>query len=401
MPSRIVVCLDGTWNSTFIPVEREDGTQVLKPTNPLKIARAVKPIGEDGITQITYYDSGVGALGLYPGISNRILSFVDSKLGGAWGAGFEANVEQAANFISNNFTEGDELFVFGFSRGAAQARALTQFLDWLGGIPPKRDSYYVPLFFKLYFETKGDGDPRSIEAEDGFIPADHLVPVRVRLLGVFDTVMALGSRLRASTKNSVAERSFYIGDEPAACVLNARQALAIDERRYDFRPEIWRAKKGDTLSLLQRWFPGVHGNTGGSYGNDGLANCALHWMVEEAEAQGLQFDRTFLSFYREYFGDELGQSYTSFYKFIDAIRFKLGKGRRPLAIETGSANISIDKSAIYRYLARPSEHEFMRGPYRPKNLVKLVKSRQHDWTQFLESLGIDPNDYPYPDGELE
>ena len=86
MPDRLILCLDGTWNSTFRTVERDDGTTVLKPSNPLKLARAVLPIDDSRNRQITYYDSGVGALGLYPGLSNRLLNFADNKLGGAWGA---------------------------------------------------------------------------------------------------------------------------------------------------------------------------------------------------------------------------------------------------------------------------------------------------------------------------
>ncbi len=79
MPDRLVICLDGTWNSTFTPVERENGTNVLKPTNPLKVARAVLPIDHNGNRQITYYDSGVGALGIYPGLATgfSIWSIVD------------------------------------------------------------------------------------------------------------------------------------------------------------------------------------------------------------------------------------------------------------------------------------------------------------------------------------
>ncbi|MYH56836.1 MAG: DUF2235 domain-containing protein, partial [Boseongicola sp. SB0675_bin_26] len=111
MHSRLVLCLDGTWNSPFKPVTRDDGSKVLKPTNPLKLARAVRPVDDAGARQLTYYDSGIGALGVYPGKSNAILSFFDSKLGGMFGAGFEANVEEAASFLALNYTRGDHVFV--------------------------------------------------------------------------------------------------------------------------------------------------------------------------------------------------------------------------------------------------------------------------------------------------
>ncbi len=70
----------------------------------------------------------------------------------------------------------------------------------------------------------------------------------------------------------------------------ARQALAIDERRTDFRPEIWRdAHTGQ--SVEQRWFPGSHGDVGGQLGGleaaRPLSNLSLVWMLEKAEGAGL------------------------------------------------------------------------------------------------------------------
>ena len=83
-PKRLVLCLDGTWNNPYQKRARDDGSEVLKPTNPLKMARAVCPWDEaTQVSQITYYDTGVGALGQYPGVSNRIVGYVDRTLGGA------------------------------------------------------------------------------------------------------------------------------------------------------------------------------------------------------------------------------------------------------------------------------------------------------------------------------
>jgi uncharacterized protein (DUF2235 family) len=70
-----------------------------------------------------YYDIGVGSLAQYPGTANRLLYLADKALGGAWGAGFEGNIEDALNFLVLNHREGDEVFIFGFSRGAATALA--------------------------------------------------------------------------------------------------------------------------------------------------------------------------------------------------------------------------------------------------------------------------------------
>src|SRR5260370_5868198 len=155
---RLVICLDGTWNSSFSEHMRRDQHgehTVLKPTNTLKTCRAVLPLAGDGRMQISYYDIGVGALAEYPGTANELLYKFDRLLGGAWAAGFEGNVEDALHFLAVNFQLDDEVFVFGFSRGAAEARAVTQFLDWNGGLPQKKDAYYLPILFRAYVASHG------------------------------------------------------------------------------------------------------------------------------------------------------------------------------------------------------------------------------------------------------
>ena len=259
---RIAICLDGTWNNTFTKVKRDDGTEVLKPSNTLKMSRSILPHDANGVSQVTYYDSGVGALGTYAGLSNRIVGFVDSKMGGAFGAGFEANIEHAVTFLVDNYVPGDQVYVFGFSRGASEARGFTNFISWLGGIPTKEDAYFVPLFFRKYLDTGGEADPKSVVTEGKRSRTRKpIVPVEIELLGVWDTVMALGSRFRSGESTSVKERSFHTQDRPPACVKHARHALAVDEARYDFRPEIWTGiHEGQTIE--QRWFPGVHSERG-------------------------------------------------------------------------------------------------------------------------------------------
>lgn len=395
MPDRLVICLDGTWNSTFTPVERENGTNVLKPTNPLKVARAVLPIDHNGNRQITYYDSGVGALGIYPGLSNRLLYLVDSRLGGGFGAGFEGNVEQAVNFIALNHADGAEIYVFGFSRGAAQARALTNFLAWLGGIPTKADAYYVPVFFRHYLEQRGGGSPRDVKSSTGDLPAERLRPLKIMFIGVWDTVMALGSRLRATKNTSVAERSFHVRHEPADCVMHARQALALDELRFDFRPEIWTNKKADQ-TLEQRWFPGMHAHVGGSYGNDGLANCALHWITDEARSLGLALDQGFLAKYRPYPQDEMKDSYSLKYRAIETLRCKAGKGERLIEGNPASAHLSLDPSVIKRLCSDPQDFSTMNRRYRPASVVQIAALFKKDPDAFLKRYGLNPEVYRFP-----
>ena len=94
-----MICLDGTWQNPYQVKQRDDGTSVLKPSNVLKLARAVLPIDPaDQRPQITYYDVGIGAVVKYPGRPNALLSFADRVLGGGWGAGFEATSKRPSAF---------------------------------------------------------------------------------------------------------------------------------------------------------------------------------------------------------------------------------------------------------------------------------------------------------------
>ncbi|HET8773911.1 MAG TPA: DUF2235 domain-containing protein [Thermoanaerobaculia bacterium] len=399
---RLILCLDGTWNSGFEEVQRRDGHTVMKPTNPLKICRAVKPFDEaTGTAQVTYYDLGVGALAEYPGRANRLLQKLDRILGGAWGAGFEGNVEDALNFLAYNHEQGDDVYVFGFSRGAAQARAVTQFLDWNGGLPEKSDAYYLPRLFRLYVTTQArEGASQELIAEnnekrrqEGRPLIQPFRPVRVRYLGVWDTVMALGSRLDATGEHtSVTGRTFYAGTAPARCVEHARQALAIDEKRFDFRPEIWK-DPGASQSMEQRWFAGVHSNVGGSYGDDGLANVALHWIADGAKAADLCIDDDFLGKYRPWVKHSLHESQTRFYRILDWYRQSLGHGTRSLLGHPKEANLTLDRSVIERMQADPKDLSVNGDgtpatPYRPQNVIQLLAALGPDLPGYLNNLGI-------------
>jgi uncharacterized protein (DUF2235 family) len=401
---RIVLCLDGTWNSAYTARKRsERGDTVLKPTNVLKMCRAVLPRDPaTGREQIAYYDSGVGSLAEYPGVSNQLLHLADRVLGGAWGAGFEGNVEEALGFLANNHEAGDQTFLFGFSRGAAAAQAVTRFLDWCGGLPAKRDAYYLPILFRAYVVSKGQRPCAAALAEidakrarEGRAPLRPTRPVAVELLAVWDTVMALGSRFRAKgARTSTASRSFHVGEQPAACVKHARQSLAIDEARYDFRPEIWKSHAAQQ-TLEQRWFAGVHSNVGGGYVDDGLANVAFRWLAGEAAALGLGLDPDYIGHFRSYPQDRLYRSESLLYRFLDGLRLRFGRGRRRLA-GPPAANLLLDRSVIHRLQADPAERvrtgairfpELQGKPYRPRNLLRFLASLP-DLDAYLRRIGL-------------
>lgn len=224
-PRRLVVCLDGTWNSTYTRKKREAGHYVIKPSNVLKLARAILPRSPaDQRDQIVYYDIGVGSLATYPGVANTLLRLADKFLGGGRGAGFEGNVEDALGFIALNHQPEDEVFIFGFSRGAATAQAVARFIAWAGGLPTKHDAYYLAPLFRMYVQTRGETPVTTfltkINADRASAPRpqpplEPFATITVTLLGVWDTVIAMGSRSRPGNP---AARGFHVAEHVPACV---------------------------------------------------------------------------------------------------------------------------------------------------------------------------------------
>ncbi|MCW8931609.1 MAG: DUF2235 domain-containing protein [Gammaproteobacteria bacterium] len=385
---RIVLCLDGTWNNTYAKGERYDGSKVVKPSNVLKLARAILPESGDQKAQVVYYDTGVGAMSVFPGPSNRMLQFCDKILGGGWGAGFESNIEDSVTFLAHNYQEGDQVYIFGFSRGAATARGLTQFIEWMEGIPGKSDAYYIPLLLRHYVESKGQLSVDDVISEinnDGDKKKQKLAPfkkITIEFLGVWDTVMALGSKLFTT-----AHRRFHVSDVPASCIKHVRQALSIDEKRADFQPEVWKSADNDEQSLIQLWFAGVHSNIGGGYAYDGLANIPLRWIISQASKCGLEVDETFLKFYKRYPQDKLTESKSLQYKIMDGIRFR--NGTRSLLGYPETANLDLHYSVITRIKSEPDELKKGSNEKKHPRLVRYEPNNVYEFLATKDNL----NDY--------
>lgn len=392
---RIVLCLDGTWNSAYAKGKRDDGSKVIKPSNVLKLARAITA-QSDTMPQVVYYDTGVGSLSRFKGLSNFLLRKTDRVLGGVWGAGFESNVEDALTFLLHNYLPGDEVLVFGFSRGAATARALTRVIDWLGGIPAKGDAYFLPVFYRFFIKHKGGKkfDVLKQQLHENR-PAEQplfgaMVPVSIHFIGVWDTVLSLGGRILPVTN-----RTYYLDQQVAACVVHARQALAIDERRHDFSPAIWRGYDREQQTLKQRWFAGVHSNIGGGYVNDGLANITWRWMLKEIQAAVPDFavDTGFRGFYRGYIQDELMNSRKWFYRFKDFVLRHDGTRNMVTLLDDSHANaeLKIHHKALQRMLSQPArrkaDQQGLQHPwldlYRPHNVISYIGQR--DLKTFFQS----------------
>jgi uncharacterized protein (DUF2235 family) len=295
---RLVICADGTWN---VRDQVDPRTKKRHPTNVTKVARAVLPQAADGASQIVFYHEGVG--------TSRGL---DRLTGGAFGAGIEDNIRTLYRFLVYNYEPGDEIYLFGFSRGAFTVRTLTGFMNRVGLIS-KDDDYYVPELYACYEKNKGPGTP---EWELAFHNIKHPRPCPpIRFIGVWDTVGALGA---PGALGQIFNKDRYqyhdVGLNP--CIENAVHALAIDERRKPFAPNIWVRPRSWAGNLSQAWFSGVHSNVGGGYSPDGLANEALHWIVEQAERLGLQTDAGYLSHFLPCFNSVLNDSMTMMYRLM-------------------------------------------------------------------------------------
>jgi len=286
IPKKIILCCDGTWNQP----ERTVDDRKHQPTNVLKLTRALLAQDGEGRHQVVYYDTGVGTdRGLY-----------DRFIGGALGLGLSAHIKKAYRFLANNFQEGDELYCFGFSRGAYSVRALAGMIGAVGLLHP-RDIHHLPLAYRYY---------RTPPAERKISPLHEVMgslqrrTIPIKFMGVWDTVGALGVPIPLIQRLSQWRVGFF-NTELGHHIQYAYQALAIDERRRPFAPDLWQdvehrtTPEGNPLygkdrKVLQVWFPGAHSNIGGGYPDPGLSDVAFTWLMNRAREHGLAFDEQFL-----------------------------------------------------------------------------------------------------------
>ncbi|MEM7024395.1 MAG: DUF2235 domain-containing protein [Pseudomonadota bacterium] len=268
MSKRLVVCLDGTWNTP------DKGAN---PTNVVKIMRSIRPTGNDGKPQITFYDTGVGTGGP-----------VDSIFGGAFGRGLGENVKDGYRFLANNYEPGDEIYIFGFSRGAFTARCLAGFIACCG-ISRKTMMGELPDVWQLFADRANHTEHQRSRL--GQIRALSATDVRITCLGVWDTVGSLGIPVE-SLQWVNRERYEFLDAKLGANVDHAFHALAIDEKRGPFGPTLWQEPDHDDNETVEQvWFVGVHSNIGGSYPDARLSDLPLRWMIDRVRATcDLAFD---------------------------------------------------------------------------------------------------------------
>ncbi|HEX8401976.1 MAG TPA: DUF2235 domain-containing protein [Allosphingosinicella sp.] len=297
---RIIFCFDGTWNRLHPDLA----------TNVVLTAASIERMA-GGTAQIIHYDEGVGT------------NEWETVRGGVFGTGLIENVREAYRFLCFNYDPGDEIYVFGFSRGAFSARTFIGFLRHVG---PLRRLHIgrIDEALELYQDRKhgkegaitalrkfradyagavciGEEDEAWRCANVGDYQAGSAPQLRIRYLGVWDTVGALGvPELLPGSDWFNREHDFHDASLDRF-VESARHAVAIDERRRLFPP----VPLGDVAALniaagvasddrrapyQERWFPGVHGSVGGGGDIRGLSDDALAWVLAGAKAQGLKLD---------------------------------------------------------------------------------------------------------------
>jgi Uncharacterized alpha/beta hydrolase domain (DUF2235) len=266
---RLIVCCDGTWN--WPESQRE--------TNVIRLVRAIEPVDpNNNISQIVHYHLGVG--------TGNIL---DRIVGGGAGVGLSNSVKACYGFLCDNYRPGDEIFLFGFSRGAYVARSVAGVVGTVGILHKSE----MERFFEVW---DWYSQPRAERRETDLM---RLAPnrhqhVEIECVGVWDTVGALG----IPGSRFCAKAFAFYETELGTHVRHAFQALAIDERRGNFQAAIWvpRLRDGATAQpvtanqpqqvLKQVWFPGVHSNIGGGYERHGLSDTTFLWMLAQLQPDG-------------------------------------------------------------------------------------------------------------------
>jgi uncharacterized protein (DUF2235 family) len=264
MAKNVVICCDGTGNAYG-----DNNSNVVKLYQTLLV---------DGKRQVGYYHPGVGTAGS-PNSTNRLGAALSIVAGLAFGAGLLGNVADAYRYLMDVYEQGDNVYIFGFSRGAYTARAIAGVLQMFGLLCPGNDGL-IPYVVKMYARRsrKAGGMTHTFHVAEGF-KATFCRPCPLHLVGVWDTVSSVGwiwDPLKLP----------YTGRNPD--MANGRHAISIDERRCYFRNNLW-GDPFDGQSIRQVWFAGVHSDIGGSYpsAEAGLSQVTLQWMLCEAISLGL------------------------------------------------------------------------------------------------------------------
>ena len=252
-PRNVFILLDGTWND-------ETGKEENKITT--NIYKMYQLLADDSPEQIKRYFRGVG--------NDEGNSFWGRIFQGAFGSGEKKIRENAYATVCKDFSPGDKIFIFGFSRGAACARMLASDLNKKG----------IPEEIKI--KTKPSANKQSKNIEYDFLSyesSEKTHKVDVQFLGVWDTVFAFGIPVKLF---GIPFHKYDLFKDKlvSSNVKNTVHILAIDETRDPFQPTLMNY---DPDRIHEVWFPGVHSDVGGGYYNDEAGRITLNYMLKKLD----------------------------------------------------------------------------------------------------------------------
>lgn len=272
MAKKLVVCMDGTWNTPNVDPGGDE-----EPTNVYKLYKLLNERDADGAAQQATYIKGVGT------------DWCTRLSGGLFGVGLSERIKDGYRFLVQNYDDGDAIYVFGFSRGAYSARSLVGLIRKSGLLKRARLSgrqlgARIDAAYSLYRIKNDTVDSQA--AQD--FRAQYSWTPKIKMIGVWDTVGALGIPLK-SFDAFIREFYEFHDTELSAIVENAFHAVAVDEWRKDFASTLWTPKEKPNQRMEQVWFPGAHANVGGGYKGNALSRVPLQWMLAQATECGLAF----------------------------------------------------------------------------------------------------------------
>ena len=259
---KIVVCCDGTGNEFGV-----------RNSNVVKLYKMLS----SNAGQISYYHPGVGTMGARAALT-QIGKLWTKVIGLAFGYGISDNVADAYQFLMRTFEPGDEVYLFGFSRGAYTARSLCGMLHAVGLLTAGNEGL-IPYAIRLLKRR-----PIDFQVAASF-KKTFSRECKPYFVGLWDTVSSVGW-----VYNTV--HFPYTTAASNADFRHVRHAVSIDERRAFFRQNLFLKPHNPQQDIKEVWFAGVHSDVGGSYPEpeSQLSQIALRWMVCEAEQAGLQVD---------------------------------------------------------------------------------------------------------------
>lgn len=338
---RLVALFDGTWEKAE------------SDTNVERLRRLIAPRDAGGVEQ---------RVGYFPGIGASVTSSLAHLLGGAFGYGFTGTVKDGYRWLCRQWQDGDEIWLFGFSRGAYTARSLAGMIRKCGLLRRDADGTHDNEAVAAAYAFYRDAGIKPGDAQAVAWRAAHSVETDIQFIGVWETVGALGIPGTAAWFPFARTRYEFHDTELSRIVKHAYQALALDEHRASLAPTKWTRdpatlapgescldKKAGQVEVEQRWFVGSHTDVGGGYrhggasrGPDLLPDLTLSWLQGKAMAAGLACTERFLPPP----GADLGVPRDSYAEFMHGV-YKLFKAPFDRVIGNG-VNETVDES-VWRH----------------------------------------------------